>query len=170
MFLINLDWWICVGIVGSKQQEKVNKYPWWLHDIYLLSYIFFLIDNKYERGGGDNKKYLSKDRAQGNIGFFKWLVMKIGKSSYRWKILQEFLIRNTFLWKSWMLHTYSRNYVRRCRDKFPMVFEIWNQIGNLIDDQKNLIIQDSLSDLSIKGNVGISYKVESRNKQELWSV
>lgn len=71
VFLINLDWWICVGIVGSKQQAKVNKYPRWLHDIYLLSYIFFLIDNKYERGGGDNKKYLSKDRAQENIGFFK---------------------------------------------------------------------------------------------------
>ena len=39
-----------------------------------------------------------------------------------------------------------------------MVFEIWNEIGNLIDDQKNLI--NSLNDISIKGNVGISYVLE----------
>lgn len=60
--------------------------PRWLHDIYLLSCIFFFfLDSKYERG--DNKKYLScsNDRVHGNIGFFKWLVMKVGKkeSSYR---------------------------------------------------------------------------------------
>lgn len=44
--------------------------------IYCLVYFFFLIDSKYERG--DNKKYSSKDRVRGSIGFFKRLVMKKG--------------------------------------------------------------------------------------------
>lgn len=74
-----------VVYVGSKR-NKVNKY--WFHDgymifIYCLVIFFFFLDSKYERG--DNKKYLSNDRVHGNIGFFKWLVMKVGKkeSSYR---------------------------------------------------------------------------------------
>lgn len=96
----------------------------------LVFFFFFLIDSKYERGGNNEKNIWIERSCSRKYWIFKWLVMKVEKKKRNHRMDRKYyknFLYVILLWKSWVLHTYSRNYVRRCRDKFSTVFEIWNR-------------------------------------------